>query len=413
MTTSATPTFGSPLAAYRSDVVAHGREFGKDDGRWIAIAETVQHAATADASRKTALLREAIELTKEVVSDHVLDAFAQREWGTNDRCSCEPIMFVVRTIADAGAVALAAAMLDALLRADTSLNSVQRGRVLAQRARVAYLSGQFDDAHARYAFVETLGQRARSRELKIRAWNGFMALAQMRGNFPEVRSYARRATRLADRAGLTALARTAHYALLVAAASDGRFDEALIEGWKVYQLSIGNPIDEASALQNLGQVLFDSGHFAAAETAFSAVCARALPARILLPALGGLAAASAAAGHEPTMEWAVSEIRSMRSSAAPRYVVTSALLDSARALRIVNRSSEAIDCATESLALARRHGFHEFEIRAEALVEENQSRERAAAPAPLTRRSTSVVREITSLEPPRLPKHVRPTAVVV
>ena len=411
--TPLTPTFGSPLAAYRSDATARGASFGQDDGLWISVATLVHHAATGEASRKSALLRDAIELTQEIVNDEALNVVGQREWGDRDRCSCEPIMLLAKSVADAGAFRLAASLLDSLLRADSSLNAVQRGRILAQRARVAWLAGEIEEARARYAFVESLGRRARSPELKVRAWNGFAALAQMRGNFPDVRRYAARAARLADRHDMPGLSRTAHYGLLVSAAADRRFDDALVEGWKVYHLSIGDPIDEAGALQNVGQVLFDAGHPAVAEIAFTAVCARALPARILLPALGGLALATAAARHEATMEWAVREVRAMRRTAAPRYAVTSAILDCARALDTTGRDAESRDCATESLALAKRYGFHEIEIRAEAFLQEKKRGEQPSEPTRFTRRSASVVRELSSMEPPRLPEHVHPTAAAV
>jgi hypothetical protein len=125
-----------------------------------------------------------------------------------------------------------------------------------------------------------------------------------------------------------------------------------------------------------------------------------------------MAMASAAAGHEPTMEWAVREARSMRRTAAPRYAVTLALLDCARALRTVGRANEANECATESLALAKRHRFHEIEMRAETLLRED-AHEGMGSPARLAKRTVSVVREIALLEPPRLPEHVRPTAAAV
>jgi len=417
LATDAIPTanFDSPLAAYRGDAAARGGPFGAHDGLWITVATIVHHAATtSDADRRPAFLRDAIELAQEIVDDEMLNVVGQREWGERDRCSCERIMQLAKLIADAGAFRLSGVLLDTLLRADASLSVIQRGRILAQRARVAWLAGAIDDARARYALVESLGQRARSPELKVRAWNGFSALAQMRGNFPEVRSYARRATRLADREHMHALSHTAHFALVVAAAAERRFDEALTEGWIVHRLSLGDPIDEAGALQTIGQVLLQSGHAAVSEIAFSAVCARPLPARILLPALGGLAMASAAAGHEPIMEWAVREVRSMRRTAAPRYAVTSALLDCADALKDVGRAAEANECATESLGLAKHYRFHEIEIRAEALLREasrEHRRERESVPARLAPRTASVVGEIALLEPPRLPEHVRPTAV--
>jgi tetratricopeptide (TPR) repeat protein len=407
------PTFGSPLAAYRGDATAHDGPFGPHDGLWISVATLVDHAASADLEQKSALLQKAIKLTRDAIDGETLTAAAEREWGNRDRCSCEPIMLLAKVIADAGALRLAAALLDALPRADQSLNDVQRGRVLAQRARVAWLTGEIEDARARYAFVESLGRRCRSPELKVRAWIGFGALAQMRGNLPAMRTFARRAARVADRERMGALSRTAHHGVLVAAAADQHYDEALIEGWKVYQLSVDNPIDEAAALQTIGQVLLSSGRMDVAAIAFSAVCSRPLPARILFPALGGLAIASASVGNEATMEWAVAEIRGMRRTAAARYAVASAILECARALEIIGRQAEAVASARESLALAKRYGFHEIELRAEAMLQAKAKPEPSNAPTTLTRRTASVVREISSLEPPRLPDHVRPTAVEV
>ena len=411
--TAFAPTFGSPLAAYRGDAAAHAGPFGQHDGLWINVATFVDHAASADPPKKSALLQNAIELTRDAIDDETLIADGDREWGNRDRCSCEPIILLAKVIADAGALRLAGTLLDALARADSSLNDVQRGRILAQRARVAWLAGEIEDARSRYAFVESLGRRSRSPELRVRAWIGFAALAQMRGNLPEMRTFARRAARVADREHMSALSRTAHHGVLVAAAADQNFDEALVEGWKVYRLSVDNPVDEAAALQTIGQVLLSSGRADVAAIAFSAVCTRPLPARILFPALGGLAIASASAGNEATMEWAVAEIRGMRRTAAPRYAVASAILECARALEIVGRQAEATASAGESLALAKRYGFHEIELRAEAMLKSTAKPEPSIAPRTLTRRTASVLRELSSLEPRRLPDHVRPTAVEV
>lgn len=113
------------------------------------------------------------------------------------------------------------------------------------------------------------------------------------------------------------------------------------------------------------------------------------------------------------MEWAVREVRAMRRTAAPRYAVTSAMLECARALDMIGRDAEGRDCATESLTLARSFGFHEIEMRAEAFLQAREQSESASAPARFTRRSASVVRELSSMELPRLPEHVRPTAAAV
>src|SRR5438270_13889029 len=104
-----------------------------------------------------------------------------------------------------------------------------------------------------------MGGGTKSSELKLRAWIGFVAISQMRGNYPAMTAYARRAARLAKRANLPRLAREAHSGLMIAASVKGDVSEALSHGWRVYELSKGNDLDEGETLQNLGQVALNAG----------------------------------------------------------------------------------------------------------------------------------------------------------
>src|SRR6185437_4508645 len=146
-------------------------------------------------------------------------------------------------------------------------------------------------------------------------------LAQMRGNYPDVVRFATKAAAIADRHQLRASSRHAHSAIMIAAAVSGRFDDALAHGWIVYRASRGDAIEEAEILQNLAQALFDAGHTVEARAGFAAVACRPLPARFVLPALGGLARAAALLNEGRTVRWASREIERLVRSPAPRYSV--------------------------------------------------------------------------------------------
>ena len=74
-----------------------------------------------------------------------------------------------------------------------------------------------------------------------------------------------------------------------------------MHGWTVYQLSIGDPLDEAEVLRNLGELLDAGLGEKPLVSVFSAVVSRPLPARgTILPCLGGLALASAASQQDFT-----------------------------------------------------------------------------------------------------------------
>src|SRR4029079_7250265 len=252
---------------------------------------------------------------------------------------------------------LAGMLLDALHESDGSLNVVQSGRILVRRARKEWKAGRVDDAADRYRHIESLGRRSKSAELKARALIGFVALSQIRLNAADMHRYAKRAVRLAEQGGLRTLTRDAHHGLAIAAGLDERIDDALVHGWTVYQLSIGDVLDEAEVLLNLGYTVCVSGSVAVVRAAFARVVSRELPARWMLPALGNLALASAASKHDHTTEWAARELLPIHPLTVPRYSLASALFEAATALARIGRSKTALRCKDAALELARQYGF--------------------------------------------------------
>jgi tetratricopeptide (TPR) repeat protein len=401
-------SIGSALAAYREDVRGREPAFGSDDGAWIGVAVLLEHAALLPPDEQEAALKAAIDGARTLVGAAEVTRRAEREWPVGYHADGTAIMLLAEDVLQAGAHHLAAAILDALLRARPSASALDRGRILAQRARAAWKMGRSAEAEERYEYLESLGRRAKSGELVARAWIGLTTLAQMRGNYPDMRRHATRAVRLAEREGLQSLVRRGRYALLVVAGVAGRFEEALTHGWKVYQASVGDDVDEGEILQTLGQLLLEAGHANEARASFAAVVSRVLPARVILPALGGLAVASAKSADPGAARWAVGEVLREPSWPVSPYVSASALVECATALAVLGHAAEAARCASAALDISRYHGFHELEFRAESTA--NVTPVQEAAP-PMPRRVARVAREIQCLEPERLPEHVTLAAV--
>lgn len=397
------PSTRFSTAAYRLDIVAHGGPFGVADSAWLAVGSLLEHAAaTRDEARDT-LARDAGELAREVVGHDAMRAFEMEEWELDTSDPTAPIFVLVKSIAEAGALNLAAAMLDSAMQATTD-SPLRTGRALAYRARLAWKRGDLDEAGERYELVEAMGRQHRLAELRIRADIGRGALAQMRGNYPEVRRLSLRALRAAQKLHRPRLERMGAYGVIRAAAAMADVDEALGRAWQVYMMDVDDDLAAAESLQTLGQLLLEAGEHHAARAAFAAVSGRPLPSRVLLPALGGLAVASAHSGKEATVEWASREITRLRSGALPGYNLASALLDCATAFALLRRTAEADECRRRALDLSQKHGFHELVYRAELLAE--RPAPAAAAAAPLGRRGAAVARSVAAMEPASLPSHV-------
>jgi tetratricopeptide (TPR) repeat protein len=389
----------APTDAYRLDA-AHSGGFGASDDAWLVAASHLRLASTASGNARRDNLYSAIGTAIDLLGDEAIDAWAAREW-QRDLGYAEPLMVLAERIVEAGALNLAATMLDLLIAVADDLTPVQRGRVLVQRARVEWKLGRLDEAAERYAFVEALGKKATSGELAARAALGLAAIAQQRGNFPELRREAERAATLARTHDVRAVERLANLGLMVAAAMAQDFERSLAAGWRMHELSRGQADWEAESLSSLGNLLLESGQPDVARACFALVMERATSAHVLLPSLGGLARASALTRREATVEWAVREVWRARDSSAPRYAVASALLECADALRTTGRAQDAKRYRAAAAELAQRGGFHELVLKSEQLPAPAQP-----AAARVTGDAGRILQSLAGLEPGRLPEHL-------
>lgn len=399
--------------AYRADISSRGNAFGPRDDEWLAIASLISQAHLVPDQDRQILLDHAVDFAERLLGADVVRRAADFEWGQPgdvDRMRSESILILAEEIYQLGALHLARAVIDALLEVDSSLDVVHRGRILAKRARSDWRLGRMEEAADQYRMVARLGREARSAELRIRAWIGYSTLAQQRGNYPQQRRYARRAAALADRLGLRNLSRLGHLGLMVSAGIQHRYEEAFQHAQIAYQHSLGNAIREGEILQNLGQLLVEMGDLGEAERLFAAVLSRPLPVRIILPALGGLAATAASRGDAARVAWVSAELKQLRQvTFIPRIELALAFLEAAPALALVGQSDSAERALEEAVRIAESAGYHEIIIKAEAYRRARQESLDAA-----TRRSARTGANLTSRFPmdaaDELPEHVAITA---
>jgi tetratricopeptide (TPR) repeat protein len=389
-----------PLVAYREDLARRGRHdgFGPSDATWLTVAAVLSHAVDVPADSRPPLLA---TVRGVVASDPTLrDVLPVSEPERATEFELDGVSPIVRAIVermeDEGALTLAYSMLSILTDADLRLSVLERGRVLAQLARVARKAGAIDTAREHYRRVEVLARASRIPELRVRAWIGYGLVARLRGNYPDVRKWSARAAHEADRAGLSALGSLAYHGLMIAAAKMGNLNAALVYGWRAFQNSIGDAAREAEMLLNISQLLYQAGHPRAALYGFTASLAREPAPRVALPTLGSIALAAAALGDGDRVRaaWAQSE-RLIAAGGTP-YESADVLFELSTALAAVGDATAAGECRTRALGIAARQGYHELTHRLEAL-EVPFPPARADAAQALDAHASAVARAVASL----------------
>lgn len=358
------------LDAYRQTQAEVRGALAEDDAEWVRVGALLENACLLPPDQR--------ELHLAAVRESVRATLGEARWVEGHRMDPEPpvndgslegrIRTYCEIVEDAGALTLADAMLAAYVEADPAISALERARVEAVRARLAWKAGELDVATERYRRLKAVARRERSDELRVRALLGEAIVARQRGNYPRSRELAMRAASLSERRGMHRLAAVSYQTLTVPAAKSGDLGSALVFGWRAYVHATGDPILESETLSNIGQIFLDLGHPVPATAAFRAVLARALSDRVLIPALGGLAMAAARTGDSDVVEWAQREVDARGRAGATPYVVASAQLDLVRAWTELNVHERAESARLAALAIGHEHRFHEIIHYAEAPI---------------------------------------------
>lgn len=353
---------GRVLDAYRETQAEVRGALANDDAQWVRVGALLENACLLPPEARRSHLELVIELVRATLGPeqwaqgHRVDPVRpamDRSLEARFRTFCE-------IVEDAGALTLADAMLSSYLNADSTVSAIERGRVEAVRARLAWKAGQLDVATERYRRVAVAARRERSDELKVRALIGQCIVARVSGNYPLTRERARRAAVLAERRGMDRLAASALQMLTIGFAVARDFGSALTYGWRAYLRAAGDPIMESEALAIIGQIFLDMGHPTPAAAAFRAIIARAPADRLLVPTLGGLAVAASRMGIRDMVSWVEEVIASRVRAGTTPYTTASAQLDLATAWDELGVPTRAAEARRIAFAIAHEHRFHEI-----------------------------------------------------
>jgi hypothetical protein len=247
-----------------------------------------------------------------------------------------------------------------------------------------------------YDGVAFTGDQHGEPELRARALLGKGVTARVRGNYPKARKHLSDGLACAMKAGLSDLAAVGHQGLLIAAATAGDHDTALVHGWAAFELADGNCDRQAEILINLAQVSLLAGQARAARSGFLASMSRSDQLRFRLPCIGGAAVASATLDDERMLT-------SLARTAEESIAVSALPFESASLLRslydaygIAGHEASAEAYRLRARALARKNGF--FEIVLATDTAGASRRVSRPATAPLSEDSMSVIHSLESLE---------------
>jgi len=370
-------TAGRVLDAYRKTQEAVRHAIATDDAQWVRVGALLENASLLPVDQREMHLAAVVESVRAALGPdrwaegHRVDPVRPAD----DRSLAGRFRAYSEIVEDAGALGLADAMLTAWVSADPTVDVIERWRVEAVRARLAWKAGDLDAAMERYRRVAAAGSRERSDELKVRALIGQTIVARVVGNYPRSRELGRRAASLAEQCGMHRLAATAHQMLTIGHAVARDFGAALAHGWRAYLHAIGDATMESEALAIVGQLFLDMGHPLPATAAFRAIISRAPSDRILVPSLGGLAVAAGRSGDRNTVLWVKGVVASRTHAGATPYTIASTQLDLATAWEELGDVVQAAQAREIALHIAREHSFHEIAHHAEV-------RPRTTAPAP-------------------------------
>lgn len=388
-----------PLDAYRTDAVgAIGNLVDEaTQSRWLGAALLLHNAARSAGEARSAALGEFLE--REGV--HLLRGTA---------VSIEPVLHAAwqhaTAMEEAAFMRLAHSMLAALSALIPEQMVIERGRVIARRARLARHHGAPDAAQCWYEEIDALGHLHGLPELLGRAQVGFGILAYTRGNIPLARQCYERAVALSD-AGAE-IHSQAHSGLMHCAMSAGDFDSAAQHGWAAFEGAIST-IEQTDMLINLAQLLLDVGHPAAALRGFSAAIARQPHPRASLPALGGAALAAtadyAARKDAHSLARARSVVRAVNQrvdalvvtlgdGAALPFESANALIEVSEALIAIGDAAAGGRAAWRARALVLRHKFHQLAHR----LDTPQNVPTAVSPTPIRQEVVSKVEALEGAE---------------
>lgn len=352
----------SALQAFRADTPVGGATPDAEDQASVLSATLLRQAlipnVTPDVRRS--IRERAIEIARGSLGADMLTLGC-----TYDEYPATSDVDVVRLLAQRtehkGWLHLAQHLLESA--AEIAVETIETGRVLADRARNSRKQGKLALSEAQTEELFRMASRAKSDELLVHAKASMAALAQTRGNLSAFAHLAEEILSIATKARLTRRAAGAHIGLGTLAGLAGDYDRSVAHLWSAFLGSPPRGELSNAALANLAQTLAVSGRLVESRKVATLLLDTSPPIQTALPTLGGYALSSARLGDAEAVHWACQHVRRLARTRHHPREVAGALIECSAALELVGKTPPAGVLRRRAVALATAYGFHDLTFR--------------------------------------------------
>lgn len=359
----------SPLKAFELDARGAAErtvEIGDALVMWLSIAQSADQLTGLRGARRDAAMRQALDLLRPLALGRPTMQHDRRAAPTEGvEFVAEQFRAAAEAMERAGCFELAYTTVSAICRLTSREGYVAAALATVHLGRIARQMNDLASAEDCYASMVETCVRERDGPLEARGRIGFALLHDMRGNLQAAEADYLAALRLAEPSGSTCIA--ACQGLMSIAIADRRLADALLYGWRLYDVS-ENDIDvRTSVLADLSVVALHAGFAEAASRGFEHALTLSRLPRIRVDALAGAIRAAARLGDRARVETYDREILTGIATVNYSHITSFALLCSAEAWSVVGEFVVARARVEACLDVSRRFGHHEQYFRAEQL----------------------------------------------
>lgn len=352
----------SPMEAYTLDVGESDRWIGHptQPHGWFSVTHIAMRVASLPVARRLWFL--------ETLPDGVLPLWDRRPTHVCHDCpsptdpiaiSAEQFRLAAEDMERDGCFEMAYTTVSAAARLAATVDPSGTLSACNHLARIVRQLGETREAETLYEHVRTEARQRGFPSVAGYALTGLGNLAIMRGNRPAQLRYYREALELAPHG--TPLEAAARWGLMNHALAMNSLADALIHGWRAYDLSSTGE-ERAGILSNLASVALHAGFADAAVDGFTSALRMTSTPRLWLSIASAAAPAAGAAGRGSVLAQLEAEGRTHSAAAGP-FEASQWLLGLAEGWASVCRWDDAERCARQGRALAQLHEFHEVTYR--------------------------------------------------
>ncbi len=390
----------SPLPAFQA--FAHdARSRSDDDGNvderlsgFLAVTKAAEQLSTIDHRQRDAYVA--------MLANDVLPPSERRPTLRHDAYGrpsdviarlAERFRVEVELMEQSGCFEMAFATMSAVCRLASRSDLATRMLSTVHLGRVARSLGDLEVAAECYQTAVDESLRERDGPLAARAMIGLGLVASTRGNRPAERQLFERALSLAHPGGTVEMA--ACQGLMMSALSERRLVDALLYGWRAFDLTAPQSDERAMIVGNLATASLHGDFASAALRGFLHVLTLTDTARIRLPNIGGAirAAARLQEGERVGELDRAGDKEALRAQMP--FETARFLLYAGEAWSTIGDREFARRRFSDALSIANQLGFFELSMRAETALEEL---EREASATPLTNLTAASIRVVSDSE---------------